>query len=61
MDPAAVALVLGAAVLHAAWNVRLHGADDRVAAMADGGAHLRGWCCCRSSCSIRRAVCGACS
>jgi hypothetical protein len=25
MDPAAVALVLAAAVLHALWNVRLHG------------------------------------
>jgi hypothetical protein len=37
MDPAAVALVLGAAVLHAWWNVRLHGADDRVAAMAMSG------------------------
>ncbi len=37
MDPKAVALVLGAAVLHAWWNVRLHGADDRVAAMAMSG------------------------
>jgi drug/metabolite transporter (DMT)-like permease len=37
MDPAAVALVLAAALLHAAWNVRLHGADDRVAAMATAG------------------------
>jgi drug/metabolite transporter (DMT)-like permease len=37
MDPAAVALVLAAAVLHALWNVRLHGADDRVAAMAMSG------------------------
>lgn len=37
MDPAAVALVLAAAVLHALWNVRLHGAEDRVAAMAMSG------------------------
>ena len=37
MDPAAVALVLAAAVLHALWNVRLHGTDDRVAAMAMSG------------------------
>jgi drug/metabolite transporter (DMT)-like permease len=37
MDPAAVALVLAAAVLHAAWNVRLHGTEDRVAAMAMSG------------------------
>lgn len=37
MDPAAIGLVLVAAVLHAAWNVRLHGADDRVAAMAMSG------------------------
>ena len=37
MPPAAVALVLAAAVLHALWNVRLHGADDRVAAMAMSG------------------------
>jgi drug/metabolite transporter (DMT)-like permease len=37
MVPAAVALVLAAAVLHALWNVRLHGADDRVAAMAMSG------------------------
>jgi drug/metabolite transporter (DMT)-like permease len=37
MDPAAIVLVLVAAVLHAVWNVRLHGADDRVAAMAMSG------------------------
>ena len=37
MPPAAVALVLAAAALHALWNVRLHGADDRVAAMAMSG------------------------
>ncbi len=37
MPPAAIALVLAAAVLHALWNVRLHGADDRVAAMAMSG------------------------
>lgn len=37
MPPAAVALVLAAAVLHALWNVGLHGADDRVAAMAMSG------------------------
>lgn len=37
MDPAAIALVLVSAVLHALWNVRLHGADDRVAAMAMSG------------------------
>lgn len=37
MDPAAVALVLASALLHAMWNVRLHGADDRVAAMAMSG------------------------
>ena len=37
MSPQAVALVLAAAVLHALWNVRLHGADDRVAAMAMSG------------------------
>lgn len=37
MPAAAVALVLAAAVLHALWNVRLHGADDRVAAMAISG------------------------
>lgn len=37
MDPTAVALVLAAAVLHALWNVRLHRADDRVAAMAMSG------------------------
>ncbi|MGH2539107.1 MAG: hypothetical protein ACRDGK_01140 [Actinomycetota bacterium] len=32
MDPAAIALVLAAALLHALWNVRLHAAEDRVAA-----------------------------
>jgi len=37
MPSAAVALVLAAGVLHALWNVRLHGADDRVAAMAMSG------------------------
>ncbi|MBA3764117.1 MAG: hypothetical protein H0X05_01245 [Actinobacteria bacterium] len=37
MPSAAVALVLAAVVLHALWNVRLHGADDRVAAMAMSG------------------------
>ena len=37
MDQAAVALVLAAALLHAVWNVRLHAADDRVAAMAMSG------------------------
>ncbi len=37
MPPAAVALVLAAGVLHALWNVRLHGAEDRVAAMAMSG------------------------
>lgn len=37
MDPLAVGLVLASAVLHALWNVRLHGADDRVAAMAMSG------------------------
>lgn len=37
MPAAAVALVLAAAILHALWNVRLHGADDRVAAMAVSG------------------------
>lgn len=37
MDPVAVALVLASAALHALWNVRLHGANDRVAAMAMSG------------------------
>lgn len=37
MPSGAVALVLAAAVLHALWNVRLHGADDRIAAMAVSG------------------------
>ncbi|MET0802119.1 MAG: DMT family transporter [Actinomycetota bacterium] len=37
MDPAAIALVLAAALLHALWNVRLHAAQDRVAAMAMAG------------------------
>jgi drug/metabolite transporter (DMT)-like permease len=37
MDPAAVGLVLVAAALHASWNVRLHGADDRVAVVATSG------------------------
>ncbi len=37
MPAGAVALVLAAAILHALWNVRLHGADDRVAAMAVSG------------------------
>jgi drug/metabolite transporter (DMT)-like permease len=37
VDPIAVGLVLASAVLHALWNVRLHGADDRVAAMAMSG------------------------
>ena len=37
MDAGVVALVLAAAVLHAAWNVHLHGAEDRVAAMAMSG------------------------
>lgn len=37
MDPLAVGLVLASAVLHALWNVRLHRADDRVAAMAMSG------------------------
>jgi len=32
-----VALVLTAAVLHAGWNLRLHGTDDRVASMAVAG------------------------
>ena len=40
MDPLAVGLVLASAVLHALWNVRLHGADDRVAAMAMSGGGI---------------------
>lgn len=44
MDLRAVALVLMAAVFHAAWNLTLHRGDDRVAAMAmatlTGGALL---------------------
>ena len=37
MSPAALALVLTAAALHAGWNLRLHGTDDRVASMAVSG------------------------
>jgi drug/metabolite transporter (DMT)-like permease len=37
VSPAALALVLTAAVLHAGWNLRLHGTDDRVASMAVAG------------------------
>ncbi len=37
MSPAALALVLSAAVLHAGWNLRLHETDDRVASMAVAG------------------------
>jgi hypothetical protein len=37
MSAAALALVLTAAVLHAGWNLLLHGTDDRVASMAVGG------------------------
>jgi drug/metabolite transporter (DMT)-like permease len=37
MSAAALALVLTAAVLHAGWNLRLHGTDDRVASMAVAG------------------------
>jgi drug/metabolite transporter (DMT)-like permease len=37
MSSAALALVLTAAVLHAGWNLRLHGTDDRVASMAVAG------------------------
>lgn len=36
MSGIALALVLAAAVLHAAWNRLLHGADDRLAAAAVG-------------------------
>jgi drug/metabolite transporter (DMT)-like permease len=34
MDPLALALVLSAAGFHAAWNLALHGAGDRVMSMA---------------------------
>ena len=37
MPSGGVALVLAAALLHALWNVHLHGVDDRVAAMAVSG------------------------
>jgi drug/metabolite transporter (DMT)-like permease len=37
MDPVAAGLVLIAAVLHAAWNLTLHGAEDRVASLAVAG------------------------
>ncbi len=37
VSPVALALVLGAAVLHAGWNLTLHGTDDRVAAVTAGG------------------------
>ena len=37
MSPAALGLVLGAAVLHAGWNVLLHAEEDRVPAMAIAG------------------------
>ena len=37
MEPVALALVLTAAVLHAAWNRLLHGASDRIAALAVSG------------------------
>jgi drug/metabolite transporter (DMT)-like permease len=37
VSPAALGLVLGAAVLHAGWNVLLHAEDDRVPAMAVSG------------------------
>jgi len=37
VSPAALALVLTAAALHAGWNLRLHGTDDRVASMAVSG------------------------
>jgi len=37
VSPAALALVLTAAILHAGWNLRLHGTDDRVASMAVAG------------------------
>ena len=37
MSPTALGLVLGAAVLHAGWNVLLHAEDDRVPTMAVAG------------------------
>lgn len=37
IDPAAIALVLTAAVMHASWNRVLHAEADRVAAMAVSG------------------------
>jgi drug/metabolite transporter (DMT)-like permease len=37
VSPAALGLVLGAAVLHAGWNVLLHAEEDRVPAMAVSG------------------------
>src|SRR5215472_10399081 len=37
ISPIALALVLAAAILHALWNVRLHAAPDRAAAMAVSG------------------------
>jgi drug/metabolite transporter (DMT)-like permease len=37
MPLTAIALVLTAAVAHALWNLRLHGAEDRVATMAVAG------------------------
>jgi hypothetical protein len=33
----AAALALTAAVVHAGWNLMLHGTEDRVASMAVGG------------------------
>jgi len=37
ISPLALALVLGAAIFHAAWNLVLHGATDRIASMAVAG------------------------
>jgi drug/metabolite transporter (DMT)-like permease len=37
MTPAALALVLVAAIAHATWNRLVHGTDDRLATMAVGG------------------------
>ena len=37
MDPVALALVLGAAALHAGWNRLLHDAPDRIASIAVAG------------------------
>ncbi len=37
ISPLALVLVLGAALFHAAWNLLLHGASDRIAAMAVSG------------------------